>query len=128
MPTRYPLKRQKPEFQVLEVSRCIEEHVEKKGVKILAALMPPGFRFKEADELDGCGPMAILGELKRLLFESILIVFSMPNRPVRLLIDALKRIASEPQIFCRDYQLLEQEAVAVLVNEYNKLSALAPSE
>jgi hypothetical protein len=106
----------------LEVSRWIEVHLTEHGDEILAALMPLGFHFKDDDEGDGCGPTAILGELGRLLFASIFHVGAMPNRPVRQLIDVLTKVAAKPEMFCRDYQLLEQEAVAVLVNEYNKLS------
>ena len=38
------------------------------------------------------------------------------------LIDALERIAAKPELFTRGYRLLEQEAVAVLVNQFGKLS------
>jgi hypothetical protein len=84
--------------------------------------MPPGFRFKDDDELDACGPTAVFAELGRLLYLSIIHVYALPNWPVRQLIDALERIAAKPELFTRGYRLLEQEAVAVLVNQYGKLS------
>jgi DNA-binding transcriptional LysR family regulator len=48
--------------------------------------MPPDFRFQDGDELDGCGPNAVLAELGRLLFVAIIHVYALPNWPVRQLI------------------------------------------
>src|SRR5689334_5417412 len=49
----YSVEKRASALELTGLSRSVAKHMEKHGGEILTALMPPGFRFSDDDELDG---------------------------------------------------------------------------
>jgi hypothetical protein len=124
MPTKHKVTRAEKPFEIDILASSIAAYLKKNEDQILSCLMPAGFEFTPHDELDGCGPKAILRELERVLFISIMRVRAVPYRAPRKIIAVLEGIASDPDMLVRDFSVLDPEAVAAFETEYCKLSAL----
>jgi hypothetical protein len=112
------------QIEIDALTSSIRAYVEQHEDKILSTLMPAGFAFEPKHELDGCGPTAILRELERVLFISIMRVRAVPYRASRKLIAVLEKIASHPDIIKREFSDVDPEAAAIFETEYGKLSQL----
>ena len=123
MPTKHKVIRAPKQVGIDALTSSIQAYVERHSDEILSTLMPAAFAFRPDDELDGCGPKAILRELERVLFTSIMRVRAVPYRAPRKIIVVLEGIASDPDMIVRDFSVLDPEAVAAFETEYGKLSA-----
>lgn len=80
MPTKHKVIPAAGQIGISTLSSSIRAYLEAHQDKIVSTLMPAGFAFKPDDGLDGFGPTAILKELDRVLFISILRVRAVPYR------------------------------------------------
>ena len=96
MPTKHKVTRVEKLVEIDVLVSSIEAYVQKHEDQILSTLMLAGFEFNPDDELDGQGPKAILKELERILFISIMGVLAVPYRAPRKIIAVLEGIACHP--------------------------------